>query len=68
MRDAAGQTSDGIHFLRLEELRERGFALACPLVDALLQLIVEALQGRRTLGHPLLELGIETLELPGLAI
>jgi hypothetical protein len=38
VRNAAGQLPDGVHLLRLEQLRERGLALARPVLDALLQL------------------------------
>jgi hypothetical protein len=44
VRDAAGQPADGVHLLRLEQLRERGLALARALLDALLELLVEALR------------------------
>ena len=66
MRDTAGELPDGVELLGLEQLGERGLALAGPLLDALLELIVEHLKlGRRRLefGCPLgdasLELGVQ---------
>ena len=68
VRNAAGQLADGIHFLRLEQLRQRGFALARALFDAMFEFLVEALQLGGALRDALFQLGIEALQLARLAI
>ena len=68
MGDAAGQLADGVHFLRLEQLRERALPLARALLDALFEIVVELPQLGGPLGHPLLQFGVEAFQLTGLAV
>ena len=46
VRHPAGELADGVHLLRLEQLGERLLPLAGALLDAVLQLVIEAVQLR----------------------
>ena len=68
VRDAAGELAQSFELLHLVHLRQRGLALAGAFFDPLLQFPVGPFQLRRALSDPVLELGVELLELPGLAV
>ena len=75
VRDPAGELADGVHLLRFEQLGERLLPLTRPLLDAMLQLIVEGDQSlgrsfefRRALRHALFQFGVQLLKLTRLAI
>ena len=68
VRHAAGQLAEALDLLHLVHLCERGLALAGPLLDAAFQIGVGLRQFGSTLLDPPLQLGVERLELPGLAV
>ena len=68
VRDAAGQLAEALHLLHLVHLRQRRLALARALLDAALQFGVGLRQLGGALGDAPLQLGVQQLELAGLAI
>ena len=68
MRDAAGQLAEAFDLPHLVHLGKCGLALAGALFDALLQIGVGVRQFGGPFGDAVLELGVQGLELPSLAV